>query len=118
MRIIEGMGHTRPEWLAAESVNWLLQFRRKRPATFSFVADTDEHRGAWGVTLERDLVVSALPRFQCTVEGNIVRLKSEGSKRLYVDLGPGGLGLTGEVVVVWNDREAYRGPVKELDLGP
>ena len=52
------------------------------------------------------------------MEGNTVRLKSEGTKRLHLELGPGGLGLAGEVVVIWNDREAYRGPVKELDLGP
>jgi dienelactone hydrolase len=118
MRIIEGLGHTVPAWLAAENDNWLLQFRRKRPAQFSFVADTDDYRGIWGIAMNRDIIVSALPRFTCSVEGNTVRLKSEGTNALQVDLGPNGLQLTGEVVVIWNDKESYHGPATTIRLGP
>jgi predicted esterase len=116
MRIIEGLGHTQPAWLVAENVIWMLKFRRKRPAEFSFVSDMDEHAGAWGVFMMRDVLISPLPRFTCTVKGNTVRLRTQGTKMLQVNLGPGGLGLEGEVIVTWNDQEAYRGPVKILNL--
>lgn len=98
-------------------VNWLQQFTRQRPSTFSFVADTDEHRGIWGVEMKRDVTVSALPRFECRVEGNTVRLASTGTPGLNVNLGVGGLGLTGAVVVIWNGKESYRGPAQEISLG-
>jgi predicted esterase len=118
MRIIEGLGHTQPPWLAAENVNWLLQYHRKRPAQFSFVADTDEHSGVWGISMNRDIIVSPLPRFACAVEGNTVRLHTEGTKAVQINPGPDGLRLEGEVVVIWNDKEAYRGPVRTIRLGP
>jgi len=118
MRIIEGLGHTVPAWLAAENDNWLLQFRRKRPTQFSFVADTDERTGAWGVQMKRDITVSALPHFSCTITGNTVALRSEGTNELWINAGAGGLGLEGEAVVIWNDKEAYRGPANVIHLGP
>ena len=40
---------------------------------------------------------------------------SENTPGLAVDLAA--LGLSGEVKVVWNGKEAYAGPAKELELG-
>ncbi len=96
---------------------WMERFTRKRPDQFSFVADTPEHLGVWGVEMKRDLTVSAMPRFACAIEGRTVRIESTGTPSLTVNAGAGGLGLEGEVTVIWNGKEAYRGPALEIALG-
>ena len=71
----------------------LQQFKRKRPAHFSFVADTEEHPGIRGIEVRRDVTMGALPRFECRIEGKTVRLDSTGTPGLKVNLGAGGLGV-------------------------
>ncbi|AIE87172.1 alpha/beta hydrolase [Fimbriimonas ginsengisoli] len=89
---------------------------RKRPSHFAFVADTAEHNGVWGVTMVRDLAVSGSPSFECTVDGSSVKIDSQGTPKLTVDLLA--MGLTGEVTVTWNGRKAYRGPAKLVTIDP
>lgn len=112
-----GLGHTYIQAIQEEVVNWLQTHVRKRPSAFSYVADTDEHRGIWGITMKRDITVSPLPEFTCTVEGTTVKLDTKGTKSIQVVLGENGLGLAGNVTVVWNGTQAYSGSAKTIDLG-
>ncbi len=112
-----GISHNYTRDIQKECAQWLQKHTRKRPDEFTFAADTDEHRGVWGVTMVRDLSVSGLPWFTCTVKGGEVSIRSEGTPGLTVVLGESGLGLSGEANVVWNGAEAYRGPVKTVTLG-
>lgn len=95
-----GLGHVWTEQARTECVAWLLEHTRKRPDRFTFVADTDDHPGVWGITMNRDLAVSALPEFECTITGNTVHIDSTGTVGLDVNLGAGGLGLSGTVLVI------------------
>lgn len=112
-----GLAHSFTPAIQKEAVEWLKAYRRARPSSFRYVSDDEWHRGAWGVTMVRDLRLSALPDLECAIEGATVRIDSQGTAGLSVALGAGGLGLDGEVSVVWNGREAYRGPAATIRLG-
>jgi hypothetical protein len=112
-----GIGHQYLPEIQERSLNWMQQFRRKRPDHFTFVADTDEHPGIWGIELKRDVNANALPWFDCRIEGGTVHIESDGTTGLRVNPGAGGLGLTGDIIVRWNGQEAYRGPAREIKLG-
>jgi predicted esterase len=117
MVILPGQGHDYP-WVAQVSNTiWLMKHVRKRPDHFSFIAETDRWRGAWGITMTRSLGVSALPRFDCSINGNTVRIRSEGTTGLSVQLGQGGLGLSGPVTLWWNGQKVYEGQPQEVPLG-
>ncbi len=112
-----GLGHVWTEQAHTECVAWLLKHTRKRPDTFAFVADTDDHLGVWGITMKRDIAVNPLPEFECAISGNTVRLESKGTPGLDVNLGAGGLGLSGTVVVWWNGAKAHEGAASAIELG-
>jgi len=112
-----GIGHQYISEVQEKSLNWMQQFKRKHPDHFTFVVDTDEHPGIWGIELKRDVNVNPLPWFDCRIEGGTIHIDSAGTSGLRVNPGTGGLGLTGEIIVIWNGLEAYRGPVKEIKLG-
>ena len=112
-----GIGHQYLPEVQERSLNWMQQFKRKHPDHFTFVVDTDEHPGIWGINLKRDVTVNPLPWFECRLEGNTIHIDSNGTTGLRINPGVGGLGLTGEIVVIWNGEELYRGPVKEIKLG-
>jgi pimeloyl-ACP methyl ester carboxylesterase len=112
-----GLGHVWTDQARAECVEWLLGHTRKRPDSFTFVADTDDHLGVWGITMKRDIALSVLPEFECTISGNTVRIDSKGTAGMEANLGAGGLGLSGPVVVVWNGTKAYEGPASVIELG-
>ena len=111
-----GVGHAFPWSLQRESVLWLKTHVRTRPDNFQFVADSDLHHGIWGVELERDARLSAIPRFNCRIEGQMIRLESSGTNRLKVDAGPEGLGMSGEITIVWNGGTAYQGSAGSIVL--
>lgn len=100
-----------------EMIDWIQQYIRKRPDKFAFVADTDKHLGAWGITMLRDLTISGLPSFTCRIEGNTVRIDSVGTAGLEVKAGEDGLGLDGDVTVFWNGAKSYEGPAETIELG-
>ena len=110
-------GHMIPRPARAGQKAWLLKHTRTRPKTFTFVADSSRHTGTWGVTLRRDETADPLPRFTCKVEGNVVAIASKGTTGLQVVLGEGGLGLSGEVTVTWNGKQAYKGSPRIINLG-
>ena len=115
--IDEDAGHSVPRGATAPVKRWLLQHRRVRPDRFSYLADSQAHRGAWGVVMRRDPFKAPNPRFDCRVEGAAVHIDSEGTDGLDVQLGAGGLGLSGNVTVIWNGEKAYEGPAKKIKLG-
>ncbi|HPG39599.1 MAG TPA: prolyl oligopeptidase family serine peptidase [bacterium] len=122
MVIVPGGGHEYPEPARRTNLQWLLQFTRTRPDSFSFVVDNNDlPAGRNGVYIERDLTISALPRFTCKIEGNIIRIHSFGTKRVVVigseyDDGLMGIGLQGTMTVFLNDTEVYNGPVKTVSF--
>lgn len=111
-----GLGHVCIMEKQEEGLNWLQQFTRKRPDTFRFRADTDRHTGIWGIHLTRNPLLSAVPTFQATLDGNTVHIDSEGTPSLTVNPGPGGLGLKGDFQLFWNGQPVYNGPVTLLRL--
>ena len=112
-----GLAHNYRMDIQEDVITWLQKHTRRRPDRFQFVADTDKHRGAYGVTMMRDLTVSGVPSFTCTVKGNDVAIDSEGTPGLQVVAGEGGLGLDGEITITWNGKQAYKGPAKTVTLG-
>jgi len=117
MVIEPGHGHGYDEPDRQADTQWLLQHTRKRPDHFSYTADTQRWLGAWGILMDRPVAGQPLPHFDCTIKGQEVRITSSGTKKLTVQPGQGGLGLTGQVAVWWNDKKVYEGPAKELKLG-
>lgn len=109
--------HTYPYLEYQNNVGYLMQFTRKRPALFSYITDTPEHTGRNGVFMAVPMHVDAKPHFICAVDGSTVRIDSANTGGLSVDLGDQGLGLHGDVKVIWNGKEAYSGPAKRIDLG-
>lgn len=110
------LGHNYLGEKQEEAINWLQRHVRKRPTEFEFYADTDDHLGVWGITMRRDPAMSGLPSFKCSIEGNTVRLDTKGTPAVRLELGEGGLGLQGEVTVVLNGKQAYKGPAETVDL--
>jgi predicted esterase len=102
-------GHQYLEEAQVTTINWMEQFTRKRPSKFSFICDTDEHRGIWGVNMTRDLSMSGTPSFDCAIDGQTVTITSVGAPSLTVDLGINGLGMAGDVTLIWNGQKVYEG---------
>lgn len=111
-----GLGHNYIYSKQEESINWMQQFTRKRPNKFSFVADTDIHRGVWGITMTRNLEISGLPKFTCEIDGNTVNITTIGTPRIDVQLDAAGLQMTGNVKLNINGQERYNGPVTSVVL--
>jgi predicted esterase len=110
------LGHNYIGTKQVEAHRWLSQFTRKRPNKFSFVVDTDQHLGVWGITATRSLAISSAPSFDCEIEGQTVRINSSGTPALRVNLGVSGLRMEGVVTVVWNGKKFYEGTVTEKVL--
>jgi pimeloyl-ACP methyl ester carboxylesterase len=121
--VAAGVGHNyRVEDLAALET-WLLQQTRQMPKHFSFIADTPQHRGIWGISIPRiypDAYPQAEPRvkFECWVEGSTIRIRTWDAKQIEVNFGPTGLNLTGNVELIVNGKTRFTGaaPVKPLSL--
>ena len=81
----------------------------RRIGNSDIVADENDYTGTWGITMRREITVSGVPQFTCTISGNQVDIESEGTNELRVVMGEKGLQLSGEVVLNWNGSEVYRG---------
>jgi pimeloyl-ACP methyl ester carboxylesterase len=114
--IAQGVEHMyRPEDAAAVQT-WLFEHVRHRPDHFSFVIDTPQHRGVWGISVPQkypEAYLNVEPRvsFECWIEGSTVRIETSNSNRLDVDLGPQGLNIAGTAKVIVNGKEMFGGPV-------
>ena len=92
------------------------EHKRERPAKFSFVSDDDNYTGTWGIEMKRDLSVSGMPHFDCTIEANTVNILAEGTEEITIDFGSRGLQLEGDVTVIWNGDEMYSGNAKPIRM--
>lgn len=117
IEITEGLGHNYRADVQDKIYDWLKLFVRKRPDRFEFVADTFEHTGIWGIRMNRDLTVSALPSFTCRIDGQDIHIDSEGTRGVEINCGEGGLGLDGLVKIYWNGSQEYDGPADKVTLG-
>jgi predicted esterase len=114
--IAEDIGHNpRPEDRASMQT-WLFEHVRQRPSHFSFVIDTTQHRGIWGISIPQkypDAYLNVEPRvsFECWIEGSTVRIQTWNSSHLDVDLGPLGLNMSGTAKMIVNGKEMFNGPV-------
>jgi pimeloyl-ACP methyl ester carboxylesterase len=121
--VAHGVGHNpRPEDNAALR-SWLFEHVRRRPDHFSFVIDTPQHRGVWGISIPQKYPSgygNVEPRvgFECWIEGSSVRIQAPDAKMLYVDLGPSGLNISGSVTLIVNGKTRFTGfaPAKPLSL--
>jgi pimeloyl-ACP methyl ester carboxylesterase len=121
--VAPGVPHMyRPEDLATMQI-WLFEHVRHRPNHFSFVIDTPDHRGVWGISIPTKYELAYFnvdPRasFECWIEGPVVRIQTTDSNHLDVDLGPQGLNMSGQVKVVANGKKLFDGtvPAKPLSL--
>jgi len=118
----KGVGHMYRGQDADAMLAWMTTHTRHRPDHFTFVVDTIRHRGVWGVTVPvkgRPAESTYEPRvtLECWVEGATVRIEAKEAKQLSVDLGPKGLGLSGNVTVTVNGKQVFAGPVPETPLG-
>jgi pimeloyl-ACP methyl ester carboxylesterase len=118
MQIIPGRGHNMTGEDMAMVRRWLLQQpARQRSNGVSFVGYGPDQLRAYGVTMRYAPHLSATPRFSYRVEGgNVVHLTSSGTESLRIELGDQGLGLSGNVVVIWNGEKAYEGPARGIRL--
>ena len=114
--IADGVGHNpRPEdGLAMQT--WLLEHVRQRPSHFSFVIDTPQHRGIWGISIPQkypDAYLHAEPEvsFECWIKDSTVQIATMNSNRVTVDFGSSGLNLSGTVKLVVNGKQLFDGPV-------
>ena len=113
---IPNLGHNYRADGQEQGVNWLQQHTRERPGKFSFVSDDNNYTGTWGIEMKRDLSVSGMPHFDCTIEANKVIINSEGTEEITIDFGSGGLQLEGNVTVIWNGDEMYRGTARPIRM--
>jgi pimeloyl-ACP methyl ester carboxylesterase len=126
LRIAPNLPHTYPYAEYKASVAYLMQFTRpKRPDSFSFapIAGSAGSASIYGITMRgarrmgMEGASAGSPRFTCQVSGDTVRIESQNTAGLHVVLGEGGLGLSGNVKVVWNGQTAYEGKAGTIDLG-
>ncbi len=88
---------------------WLLSHVRTRPKQYSYTADRGAYQGPDGaIRITIDPTMDPRPSFTCRIEGRTVSIDSEGTPGLEVDLGPTGLGLSGDVTVIWNGKEVTK----------
>jgi pimeloyl-ACP methyl ester carboxylesterase len=114
--VAAGVGHNYRAEDAAALQAWLLQHRRRMPKHFSFVVDTPQHRGIWGISIPRiypDAYPQAEPRvkFECWIEGSTIRIQTWDAKQIEVNLGPAGLNLSGSVELIINGKSRFSGVV-------
>ena len=121
--VASGVGHNYRAEDSAALEAWLLQHTRQMPKHFSFVVDTPQHRGIWGISIPRiypDAYPQAEPRvkFECWIEGSTIRIRTWDAKQIEVNLGPSGLNLAGYVKLIIDGRTRFSGtaPLKPLSL--
>jgi predicted esterase len=114
--IADGVGHNpRPEdGLAMQT--WLFEHVRQRPSHFSFVIDTPQHRGIWGISIPLkypDAYLHGEPEvsFECWIKGSTAQITTLNSRTLDVDFGPSGLNLSGTVKLIVNGKQLFKGPI-------
>lgn len=111
----KGLGHSAPRELTDPIRAWLLEHRRVRPDEFSFTCVERLYRTCYGIKVMGD--VWTRPSFACRIDDTTVHIDCPDPEGVEADLGQDGLGFTGEVAVVYNGEEKYRGEASKIRLG-
>jgi predicted esterase len=82
-----------------EGIQWMMQFKRNFPSSFSFVSPLEGFNGTRGITMERP---KGLAGFQCKIEGHTIVIDVKGCKNISVDPSHPGLGMKGETALIIN----------------
>lgn len=122
LNILKDIGHypLSPEGYKDQD-EWMKKFVRKRPDHFTFTVDEAQHSGVWGVDFQYEswydrMIPMPYPRFEVSIQGSNVDIKTTGPRGLRVVLGEGGLGLTGDVKLTVNDKVAFEGKASKEPL--
>ena len=124
VHVVEGGGHVFGEvqWQALQA--FLVGKKRITSPAWRYTADTANFRRRRGVWLDVDAARTPFPSVHVRVEragagalGTTVRVDSDGTAGLELDLGPAGLDVRGEVTVLYRGRQVWRGPPTRLTLG-
>ncbi len=116
-RSIPGLGHQYLGELQKEKIEWLKTHVRTRPDTFTFVTDDNLTNTCWGITLLVPEGADERARVTYRRDEQTLHLATEGTAQVTIDPSePDGLGVTGDISVLWNDREAYAGPAQKITL--
>ncbi|MEN8192228.1 MAG: prolyl oligopeptidase family serine peptidase [Bacteroidota bacterium] len=114
MVIVQNRGHFEQPEDIKSTYEWLLSHKRKEATKFTYLASSKRHNGRNGVTvLDIKNVIAELPKIDVVITGNIIEIKSKSTSKIKVKMGKDGLGLNGEVKVVWNGEQVYDGSVTE-----
>jgi pimeloyl-ACP methyl ester carboxylesterase len=119
--VAQGIGHMYRPQDVAELQSWLLEHVRRRPSHFSFVVDTPQHHGIWGISIPQKYSlaysnVEPKVSFECWIVGSIVRIQTSDATKLDVDLGPNGLSIPGTVTLIVNGKRMFTGTTPEKPL--
>jgi pimeloyl-ACP methyl ester carboxylesterase len=119
--VAQGVGHMYRPQDASALQGWLLDHVRHRPSHFSFVVDTPQHRGIWGISIPQKYSlaysnVEPKVSFECWIEGSTVRIQTSDATRLDVDLGPSGLSIPGTITLTVNGITKFTGTAPEKPL--
>ena len=116
-RSVPGLGHNYTHELQVEKIKWLKSHVRQRPDAFEFVADAPPLNTCWGITLHMPKDSEKVARVQYQRDGQTIYLQTEGTDHITIDPSEAdGLGLSGNIEVFWNEKLAYQGPAKVLEL--
>ena len=101
--------------------DWWQNMKRVRPEKLFYLKIHDLQIATWGVSMERNqnwqaYQAESWPRFECAIDGQTVRLSTFNCKHALIDLGPSGLQVKGEVILVWNGKTVHQGPVPSQSI--
>lgn len=109
-----GVGHNYLMEQQEIGINWLQQFVRKRPDSFTFATDQDSTNTAWGITVERNEALSGLPEVECRFEGDTIYINTKGAAAVRVNPFAEGLDFKDTLRVVVDGAEVYNDVPKTI----
>jgi len=114
-----GTGHSYlAEW-QQKGVDWISQYKRKRPLEFTYYCFDSKHTKCWGISAEKDTKSDCIPTIHYLIESNKLIIETKEVKSLKIDTSKEGLQLSGDIIVFWNGIQKYSGPstgLTQLDL--
>jgi len=114
IEIIPDRGHNITKHEVHHVYDWLLSHTRPSLKKFTYMASSRRHNGRNGVEImDLEHIVTDFPKLDVDLIDNRINIKSTGTSKIKVNMGKNGLGLSGEVMVMWNGKQIYQGPVTE-----
>lgn len=120
-RLAPDLPHTYPYEEYCNTVERMMKYRRTRPNTFSFTIDNVQFSSAYGIIPQIKYLDrysdDSMPSLSVAIDEQTVRIDTRHIDGLLVKPGIDGLGLEGEIKVIWNGEASYMGEAKDLFLG-